>query len=97
MSNRHQVNTQSCVQTKTLSKSRGVLRSQWIQIETNNRTVVEDIARLRVYSYFIQKVKMKIHALSLHLLKPLLAKLNKILVMHGGVKEDGHNSGAVMF
>jgi len=51
--------------------------------------VVEGSASLQVYIHFIQKVKMEIHALSLDLLKLLLARLNKILVMHSGVKEDG--------
>jgi len=59
-----------------------VLRSQWIQTETNNHTVVEDSASLEVYIPFIQKVKMKIHALSLHLLKPLLANFDILLTVH---------------
>jgi hypothetical protein len=74
-----------------------VLRSQWIQTETNNHTVVEGSAGSQVYLHIIHKVKMKIHALSLHLLKLLLAKLKQILVMHSGVKEDGQNPGAVIF
>lgn len=74
-----------------------MLRSQWIQAETNSHTFVEGSAGLQVYIRFIQKVKMKIHALSLPLLKLLLAKLNRILVMHSGVKEDGYSPGAVIF
>jgi hypothetical protein len=40
---------------------------------------------------------MKIHTLRLRLLKLLLAKLNRILVMHSGVKEGGYSPGAVIF
>lgn len=58
---------------------------------------MEGSAGLQVYIHLIQKVKMKIHALSLHLLELLLAKLNGILVVYSGVKEDGHIPGAVIF
>ena len=73
-----------------------MLGSQWIRTETNNHTVVEGSVGLQVYIHFIQKVKMKIRATSLHLLKLLLEKLNRILVMYSGVKEDGHSPGAVI-